>query len=214
MSISLTTQSRQLLVYLLSGNRKEASGICKSYHLKANSIRSLYDDLIKPALYEVGRLWEQNQITVATEHMATAITEGILNEFYPEIIPEEYNGKKVVLTCVTNEEHQVGIKMVADIFELHGWESYFLGVGAPTSELIKFIKEHNPTYVAISLSVYFNHKTLNEMINELQTCFPAIQILIGGQAFSHHKIVNHYKGKGILHFESLTSLEKHLQTIN
>lgn len=50
---------------------------------------------MKPALYELGRLWEQNKISVATEHLATAITEEILNGFYTDIIPDKYNGKAV-----------------------------------------------------------------------------------------------------------------------
>jgi len=185
MSTVLNHHSKKYLECLLAGKRKEAAEICRNYFNEQNTIRELYDIVITPALYEVGQLWEHNMISVAAEHLATAITEGILNEFYPQIIPQEYNGKKVVLTCVTNEEHQVGIKMVADIFELHGWESFFLGIGAPVNELKSFIRDIKPQCIAISLSVYFNHKILTEMINELSNTFPDIPVIVGGQAFTH-----------------------------
>jgi methanogenic corrinoid protein MtbC1 len=170
---------------LLSGNRKEAHEICVTFLNNGNKIIELYEQLIKPALYEVGKLWEQNKISVATEHLATAITEGILNSLYAGIIPEKYNGRKVVIACVDNEEHQVGIKMVADIFELYQWESFFLGTGFPVSELSKYIQEVKPELIAISLSVYFNFSSLRYMLNELRSSFPKTKIILGGQALNH-----------------------------
>jgi methanogenic corrinoid protein MtbC1 len=204
MSTELNLHSKKYLECLLAGKRKEAAEICRNYFNEQNTIRELYDIVITPALYEVGQLWEHNMISVAAEHLATAITEGILNEFYPQIIPQEYNGKKVVLTCVTNEEHQVGIKMVADIFELHGWESFFLGIGAPVNELKSFIRDINPQCIAISLSVYFNHKILTEMINELSNTFPDIPVIVGGQAFTH-------KGAAL---ESISGMAKYIATLS
>ena len=214
MSTELNLHSKKYLEYLLAGKRRDAALLCREYHQKQNNIRDLYDVVIKPALYEVGQLWEQNKISVAAEHLSTAITEGILNEFYPEIIPQEYNGKKVVLTCVTNEEHQVGIKMVADIFELHGWESYFLGIGGPVSEVISFIHDIKPHCIAISLTVYFNHKTLSEMINTLKITFPDIPIIVGGQAFTHEgATLDNISGKAT-HFASLSDLESYILSLN
>jgi methanogenic corrinoid protein MtbC1 len=174
-----------LLESLLSGDRKKAQEICEGFLKNGSSIIELYEHLIKPVLYEVGKLWEQNKITVATEHLATAITEGILNSLYTDIIPEIYNGKKVVIACVDKEEHQVGIKMVADIFEINQWESFFLGAGIPVSELIKFIHEVKPEIIAISLSVYFNFNNLNKMLNELRASFPDTKIIVGGQALNY-----------------------------
>jgi len=89
------------------------------------------------------------------------------------------------LACSEDEKHQVGIKMVADLFEMNGWESYFLGTGIPTRELVKFIGEIQPDVVAISLSIYFNYAKLVSMIETLRDQFPDLLILIGGQAFKH-----------------------------
>ena len=179
------TISNNFLNLLLVGNRSEAEKLSREFIHHGNSIKELYEQIIKPALYEVGRLWEQNKISVASEHLATAITEGVLNSFYSEIIPEKYNGKKVVLACVEREEHQVGIKMVADIFEMNQWESFFLGTGFPTAELVRYTKEINPDIIAISLSVYFNFARLKKMLEELSTQFPNLKIIVGGQAISY-----------------------------
>ena len=47
----------------------------------------------------MGRLWETNRITVAVEHLATAITEGILNELFEQIISGKRYSKKVAVAC-------------------------------------------------------------------------------------------------------------------
>lgn len=205
--------SEKYLNALLVGNRKEAQKLCSEYVKTNASFKELYEEVMKPALYEVGRLWEQNKITVAAEHLATAITEGILNSFYGDILPEKYNGRKVVLACVEKEEHQVGIKMVADVFEMNQWESFFLGPGFPTSDLVKYIKEIKPDMVAISLSVYFNYAGLKHMLVALKKEFPLLKIIIGGQAVSHLSANAFNEWTDISLFHNLHQLEEYLQNL-
>lgn len=203
--------TQRLLDALLAGNRREASSICQSYIKEGNSIKNLYETIIKPALYQVGLLWEENKITVATEHMATAITEGILNELYPQLIPDNYNNKKVVLACDQNEEHQVGIKMVADMFEMKGWDSSFLGSKVPLHELIHFIEENKPQQIALSLSVFYNFKSFKEMTLALRQTFPEIPVLVGGQAFRHLNFEEAFEDiPNIVHIPDLNTLENYI----
>ncbi|NEW80179.1 MAG: cobalamin-binding protein [Gelidibacter sp.] len=206
--------SEDFLHYLLKGNRKMCATIAKNYLVENPSIKDLYEEVFKEALYEVGRLWEANKITVATEHLATAITEGILNELYGELdIPETKHQHKVVLACASNEAHQVGVKMVADVFEMNGWESYFLGTGIPMSELVKFIQQTEPAVVAISLSIFFNYRNLVEMIAVLKSEFPNLTIIVGGQGFLHQKEGSFEKLENIKYISNLYELDTYLKSI-
>lgn len=172
------------LSHVIQGDKKECLAIARQFLEGGRSMTELYEEVLKQALYEVGRLWESNKISVATEHMSTAITESILNELYYDFNFYVSENKKVVLACAENELHQVGIKMVADIFEKHGWDTFFLGTGIPVTELIGFIHEKKPDILAISLSIYFNYRGLNDMLNKIISEFPNLEILLGGQAFS------------------------------
>ena len=186
---------------LLKGNRAECSQIVQAYLASNASLVELYEEVMKPALYEVGRLWETNMISVAREHIATAITEGIMNELYASIAAVEKAPYRVVLTCVENEPHQVGIKMVSDIFEMNGWDAYYVGSGIPPSEIIASIKEFQPHLIAISLSVFFNYKSLVMLIKQIRESYPHMPLLIGGQAVRH---LTNYK---LPPFENLTILD-------
>lgn len=205
--------SEKYLHYLLEGNRIKCSELVHRFLNETNSINDLYEKVIKVALYRVGKLWENNKISVASEHMATAITEGILNELFEQIISLERVNKKVVLTCVDKEQHQVGIKMVADVFEMHGWESYFLGTGIPVVELIQYIMETKPDILAISLSVYYNFKKLLETIDLIRLNFPELNIIVGGQAFNHVAILQLEKYQKLTYFSDLYILEQFVKSI-
>lgn len=204
--------SIEYLDALLEGNRKKGSAVCHEYYHTHKDIKKVYEELMMPALYQIGKLWEHNKITVAAEHIATAITEAILNEFYSLIIPEIVLQKKMLAACVTGEYHQVGIKMVADIFELNGWDSHFLGANIPTKDLIKYSEEIQPQIIALSLSIYFHYPTLIEMIEQISSSFPEIRILIGGQGLNRGRIHLPNKSGNILLINNLNSVDKLIKT--
>lgn len=176
--------SLNLVPYLLRGDRRTCSHICHDYLKNGHSIKELYEDVLKYSLYEIGLLWEQNKISVAKEHLATAIAEGILNELYPQIVTKKQLPKRVLLTTAENEEHQVGIKMVSDIFEMKGWETNFVGAGVPVYDLLEYISDYNPNIIAVSLSIHFNYPGFLKLVESIHEVFPQTKILAGGQAFA------------------------------
>lgn len=170
------------LAGLLTNNRQQCRASFEQCLAATPELRSLYDDLVRRSLYEVGELWEQGKISVATEHLATAISEGLLNLTYPRLFARPRTGKSAVITCVANEFHQIGGRMVADIFELNGWRGHFLGANTPLSEVKKLLAEIRPAVVALSLATVMNSSRLVAAATEIRAAFPDLPILVGGQA--------------------------------
>jgi MerR family transcriptional regulator, light-induced transcriptional regulator len=186
----------EFLNALISGDRKMSSEIAQKYMDENDSIKALYEIIIRNALYDIGELWEKNKISVATEHLASAIVEAILNEQYSKINNTLKITKTVIVACVENEFHQIGLKMINDIFEINGWNSYFLGANTSTTELISFAKTIQPDVIALSLSLSFNFPILEMMIQTIKNELPDQMILIGGQAFrndSQYKLLKYDK---------------------
>jgi len=146
-------------------------------------LRSTYEDLVRRSLYEVGDLWERGRISVATEHLATAISESLLNLTYPRLFARPRSGKSAVIACVPNEYHQIGGKMVADMFELNGWRGYFVGANAPVGDVIQLVAEKRPEVVALSGATSFSLAKVISAAAEIRAAFPEVAILAGGQAF-------------------------------
>lgn len=171
------------LAALLNGDRAQCKQIVDDL-LKTNiDIKDLYTGLFQNSLYRVGELWEKNIISVASEHIATAITEGLLSLLYPRIFAAEHCGKKAIISCTANEWHQVGGKMVADIFELNGWDTDFLGANTPTADLIRHIDQVKPDILGLSLSLYANIEVLLKTVETVRANFRDLDIFCGGQAF-------------------------------
>ncbi|MGB3221441.1 MAG: cobalamin-dependent protein [Desulforhopalus sp.] len=171
------------LVSLLAGNRLECCIIIQNLLDTSIEITDLHENLIKRSMYEVGNLWELNEITVANEHLATAISDTLLNLTYPYIFETKRKGKKAVIACCTNELHQLGAKMVGDILELNGWDSSFLGANTPLDDMISYIDKIVPKIVGLSLSYRPNLDHLKRTVERVRSEFPNLNLMIGGHAF-------------------------------
>lgn len=115
----------QYLQLLLEGNRQGCRQLVSALLAQQVPIKRLYLKLFQRALYQVGDLWAQGAVSVAKEHLATAITESMLTLVYPTLFRQPRCGRKAVVACVANEYHQLGAKMVADIIETKGWDGFF-----------------------------------------------------------------------------------------
>ncbi len=177
---------------LLEGNKERCEEIVESSLDQGVEIEELYTDLIQRSMYEVGNLWEIGEISVAKEHLATSITERILTSVYPEILSKKREGRSIIIACVVNEYHQIGGRMIADLFELFGWDSYFVGADTPIDDLLSMIEEKQPDVVGFSVAMERNLPELNEYIKKICDLYPDLEIIVGGQAFddSRNGILN------------------------
>ncbi len=205
---------KDFLLALINGDRKQSYHFVDQYLKEDISIKELYDEYIKETLYRVGELWEHNKISVATEHLATAITESILNSLFEKIVSENRAGKTTIVACVEHEYHQVGIKMIADIFEMNGWDTHFLGANVPVNELIDFAKDKKPDIFALSLSIYFHLPIFEKMITKITEAFPDIPIIAGGQAFRHGGLEVIRKFPIVKYLKNLDETESFIKNIS
>jgi len=199
---------------LIKGDRKKSNEILSQKIEENTSIEDIYEKVIKNAMYKIGELWETGEVSVATEHMASAIVESELNRIFDNVTTQKIKNKTAVLACVEKEYHQIGIKMVSDILEDKGWNTYFLGSNVPPKELADFIDSVRPDIVALSFSIYFNLNSLEEMILKIKESFPDQLIIVGGQAFLHggQEVLNKYSN--VKYFKDLYELESFIEILN
>lgn len=200
------------LAALLAGNRTQCRAIFESWLAADMDLRVLYQERLQPALYTLGELWEQGQISVATEHLASAITEGLLNLIYPRLFDRPRNGKSAVVACAVNEYHQIGGKMVADLFAMNGWRADFLGANTSVRDLLDLLRETRPDVVVLSLAIQFNLERLLQTTATLRNAFPEIPILVGGQAFRWVGQERINQIPGVRYLATLQDLEAWMKT--
>lgn len=168
---------------LLQGQQNSCRKMVEKLLENNISIKSLYVDLFQRSMYQVGSMWEKNQMSVAHEHLCTSITQNLISQVYPRLLALPHHGRKVVVSCTPGEMHQLGARMVADFLEINGWDSHFLGFGTPPMELIRFIGSTQPQMIALSMSIFSNISTLKLLVQKINETNPGIRILLGGQGF-------------------------------
>ena len=104
----LSLLSHQYLQALLRGDRKTASGLVLEAVEKGTSVKDIYLNVFQTCQYEIGRLWQTNEISVAQEHYCTAATQLIMSQLYPHIFSTEKIGLTLVATCVSGNLHELG----------------------------------------------------------------------------------------------------------
>lgn len=112
---------------LLAGNQREALAIVSRCIGSAQTLVDVELHVIQPALYQIGAKWQANQVSVAQEHMATAIAQSVMTVGLLQSPAPAPLDKRVLLACVEGNSHTVGLRMVADAFQLAGWDVQYLG---------------------------------------------------------------------------------------
>lgn len=194
---------------LIEGNKDKCSEIVKNLLEEGIDLKEIYVELFQKALYRIGKLWDHNEITIPEEHMATQIIEALLNKFSPAVTAD--SNLKVVVTCIDKEFHEIGAKMVANIFELNGWKTFYLGASVPLRELTKFINNSDPQIIALSWSLYLNLARFLEMIDTLTKLFPTKKIFVGGQALAENSDQLLKKYSNVIHIKSIYELDENLK---
>jgi methanogenic corrinoid protein MtbC1 len=170
---------------ILEGDRVSAHQAAMKGLRSGASIPDLYVDVFQEALYEVGRSWASNHITVAEEHRATAIVQFVLARIYPLIQSSTGRRGPAVITGVQHELHQVGANMIADVLESDGWDVQFLGTNMPHEGILKAIEEHQAALLGISATMLYNVPYVERLIRDVRHRFGAQgpRIVVGGGAF-------------------------------
>jgi MerR family transcriptional regulator, light-induced transcriptional regulator len=171
---------------LLNGDRNQASGLIMNAVKDGVAIEDIYLEVFQKSQYEVGRLWLSNQISVAKEHFCSAATQMIMSQLYPYIFSTDRIGKKFIGAAIGGELHEIGIRMVADFFEMNGWDTYYLGANTPASTIIKAVEENEADVIGLSIALPIHRSLLSETIQIIRNSQVGknVKIIIGGAALN------------------------------
>jgi len=170
---------------LVAGARVEALEVVVEEALSEDvPVPSLYLEVIQAAQYEVGRLWQENRLTVAQEHLATEISRSAVEQLRPHLPSQRRNGKQAVVACVEGELHDLGARMVADFLEMAGFEVHYLGADVPSEGLARLVRERRPDLLALSATERSRLAALRRTVTAVRAIAgDRIPIAAGGQAF-------------------------------
>jgi DNA-binding transcriptional MerR regulator len=114
--------------------------------LALSSPEDLILDVIGPALATIGDAWEDGQINIATEHLATNyLRQRLLMWMVSGPPPRAIN--PIVLACAPNEWHEGSLLILGALLRRRRWPVAYLGQAVPLPDLAGFVREFNPSLI-------------------------------------------------------------------
>ncbi|PLT29599.1 cobalamin B12-binding domain-containing protein [Peribacillus deserti] len=189
---------------LLEGNVEAALEYIKQYNYFDRF--SIFDHIVTPSLFYIGELWEQNEISVADEHLATGVCDFVLSRLYPPAGSAGSLAKKAMFFCLEGEQHYLGLKMVSSLFEEKGWSTRNLGPNLPLEYAFNYARDWRPNIIGLSVSIVYH-------LPKLKTCVEALAklpykpiILVGGRLAGKYDLEPYCENKAVI-LKDLESLE-------
>ena len=176
----------EYLAALLRGSRRDALQVVTGALDGGAAVRDVYRYVFEPVQQEIGRLWQLNQITVAQEHFCTAATQQVMTQLYGRIFSGgEKRGKRAVAMCVGGELHEVGLRIITDLLELEGWQTWYLGASVPPANAVQFCMDQKADVLLVSATLPPHLHSVAEVIRLFRARPELAQarVIVGGRAF-------------------------------
>jgi methanogenic corrinoid protein MtbC1 len=147
-------------------------------------VNDIYLGIFQAAAYEIGRLWQRNEFSVAQEHLATAIMERQMGDLHHYFKGRDDRKRTLLIGCVEHEFHRVGSRMLADFFEQDGWTVYYLGAAVPTDTFIAMVKDMRADLIGLSSQMVYHVPTIAEFVRALdRQGLGGLPVMAGGLPF-------------------------------
>ncbi len=168
---------------ILSGDAATARAVTeKAIAASADPLR-LVNDLMVPAMDEVGRRFECNEYFVPELLISARAMKAALELIRPILIARgDEPAGRVAIGTVKGDLHDIGKNLVAAMLEGGGFEVIDLGVNVSPEQFVKAVKEGRANVVAMSALLTTTMPAMKTTIEALKQAGlrDRVKVLIGG----------------------------------
>lgn len=174
-------------------------------------VPTFIDEVVAPALMRVGEGWAEGSLSVAQEHMATAVFRRILGWLF-RVYEVSGTAPRLVVATPPGQVHDLGALMVATSAAAEGWGVTYLGPDLPVADLLSAVEQTGARAVAVSAVYVPEGVDLLAALREMRAGLPGrVPLLVGGAATS--EIAIEAESGGALMIASLPELRAILRRL-
>jgi MerR family transcriptional regulator, light-induced transcriptional regulator len=162
-------------------------------------------------LEDIGHGWSERSVSVAQEHMATAVFRRVLG-WLLGLYQTTSAAHRLVVATPPGERHELGALMAAIIAAAEGWNVTYLGPDIPVEELVGASRQARAEAVALSLVDSGDEPAVLSVLREIRAVLPPrVGLLLGGTGA--HGIRAGIESAGVHLIDSLADLRPTLQRL-
>jgi len=170
---------------LLAYERQEAAQLVAEAVDGGVALRDIYLRVFSPTQYAIGDLWQRGDLSVAQEHFCTNATQTIIAGLYPMMFGDSQGGPRLAALGLEDDLHELGLRMLTDLFEMDGWDTTYLGPRTPSQELTRQLHGLAPDVVAIGVTMPRTLARAGALLTAVRQAVPEARLFLGGYACQH-----------------------------
>lgn len=137
------------------------------------------DSIAGPLMRRIGDDWHAGAISIAQEHLATAVVHDLLLDIMRGVGPKP-GAPRVVVATPSGERHVIGAAMFGAIAASDGWNVTWLGADLPAREIAEAAMASRATAVALGVVHLERREERAAEIRALRAMLPGVRIIVGG----------------------------------
>ena len=169
-------------------DRPRAVGVILAAAEAGLPIEELYTDVLEPFLASVGQAWQEGRTAVWEEHLIVGAVRTAIEALYPRVLQRKAQAEAVPVTvaffCPPEETHDIGLRMLADRFDLAGFQTVYVGALTPVVQMVECARSVGADVICISASTHYQRATLFSVVRALSQELPHVRLVAGGPAFA------------------------------
>jgi len=175
---SINSRVEELLNALVTMDRLAVRDLLKPSG-ESTSREKIIDEVIVPALEEIGRRWEEGTLAISQVYMAGILVEEAITSLFPESAGHGRE-KSAIATVVLEDYHMLGERIVAANLIGAGYVPVRYG-HREAGELVSLVRKDNIRYLIISALMLPSALKVREVTTELAGS--GVKVIVGGAPF-------------------------------
>jgi DNA-binding transcriptional MerR regulator/methylmalonyl-CoA mutase cobalamin-binding subunit len=173
--------------------------------------RELVHQVALPLLQKVGEAWHAGQLSIAQEHMTSALLRNLLGAIVP-LHRRATPPARLLFATPTREQHEFGILLSAMLTAGGGLGIIYLGTNLPGEEIVMAAHKAAPQAVVLGLVGANGARASVEEIKSVAERLPAqIELWVGGT--KDKELIREIKQTRALWLDDFDVFEQHLMRL-
>lgn len=196
-----------MLKQALNSHVEKLQQVLNGLYLGQYSLFEIYDHLVTPVMYRIGKMWEDGKLAIAEEHLASkAIIDSVIRLQGIIRLPRKKSGKAVCLNF-TREFHSLALTMVSHILEIRGFRVFNMGQNTPLDKMEAVLNRIKPDRVYVSGTVVEDKELLEREFNRIcELCSEFnTRLYVGGRAFDVISINHPAVARRLMNFHDVNT---------
>jgi excisionase family DNA binding protein len=150
------------------------------------SLATIIEEVICPAMREVGEMWRTGKISVLDEHLATLATIEALAVLQSGVEKKTEAERLALVGCAEGELHQLAAMLVRDLLESNGWRVIYFSSPTPLFSFAEAVDRFKPQLVCISITMADNIERARRDYEDLRRAAERhhTKVVLGGTALT------------------------------